>query len=354
LYLISNYENGKKNGKETRYAFSELKEVPCDTANDKNTNPLDTCHTMVYQKIFETSYYKKGELHGPFEQKDSAGVVTFKGNFINGKRDGLWLESYVSTDLDDKSIYTFLRGNYTNGTESGYWDEFVTEDFIFTKYYYLNGKLNGKNTSYNSFKKPREEKFFENGQLKRLDIYDSLGIKIIRSYEIFDEISSSLKCKKTEYYIDGKISEIFTLKKENSEQINHHFFALIFNLYTNNKSDENLGYNDGEIKYYDDKDKILIEGSYYKNDKIGVWKYYFYDINAYTEQEFSNNIGGTEKYYIVTTAQPFSGKFIQKHENGKLKYEFKISEGLREGKSKYFDENGKIISTEKYEKGILQ
>lgn len=52
--------------------------------------------------------------------------------------------------------------------------------------------------------------------------------------------------------------------------------------------------------------------------------------------------------------QLFSGKFIQKNDNGKLKYEFKISEGLRDGKSKYFDENEKTVKTEKYDKGVLE
>ncbi len=72
------------------------------------------------------------------------------------------------------------------------------------------------------------------------------------------------------------------------------------------------------------------------------------------QQDFKDNTGGTENYFVINSSQPFSGKFIQKYENGKLKYQFKISEGLRDGKSKYYDENGKVTKTEKYEKGILQ
>jgi len=354
LFLIENYENGKKSGKTTRYASLDRKEVPCDTTGNSNVNPLDTCHQMVYQKLFQTAYYKNDGLYGPFEEKDSTGILTTKGNFIFGKRDGIWLESYVSNDIEDKKYYTFLRGNYANGFETGIWEEFVNEDFIYTKYSYSNGKLNGKTTNYNRYKKPREEKYFENGQLRKLDIYDSLGVDMLRSYEVFDETSYSLKCKKTEYYSDGKASQVYTLKKENSEKINHNFFELIFNISTGKKSDGNSGYTDGELKIYDNEEKILIEGVIYKKDKIGVWKYYYYDINVYTEQVFNNNIGDVEKYFVVTTGQPFSGKFIQKYDSGKLKSEFKISEGLRDGKSKYYDENGKVEKTEKYEKGILQ
>ena len=354
LFLIKNYESGKKSGKETRYAFLERKEVPCDTTNNRNVNPLDTCHTMVYQKVFQTAYYKNDDLYGPFEQKDSAGVVTDKGNFINGKRDGLWLESYVSTDTEDKPYYTFLRGNYTGGLETGIWEEYFKEDFIYTKYNYANGKLNGKTTNYNGSKKPREEKYFADGKLKSLSIYDSLGLSIIRSYEILYESDYDIKCRKTEFSQDGKISQEYILRKKDGESINHNFFEFMFILNTGKYSDGSNGYPDGEFKLYDKSNKILVEGSVYKKNKIGKWKIYYYDINTYTEQDFKDNIGGTENYFVILSGQPFSGKFKQKYGNGKLKYEFKISEGLRDGKSKYYDENGKVFKSEKYEKGILQ
>jgi antitoxin component YwqK of YwqJK toxin-antitoxin module len=354
LFLIENYENGKKSGKETRYAFLERKEVPCDTTGNSNVNPLDTCHVMNYQKIFQISYFKNGELYGPFEKKDSTGITILKGNFINGKKDGVWLESYVNKDIEDKSYYTFFRGNYSDGLETGIWDEFDNEDFIYTKYTYSEGKLNGKTTNYYRFKKPREEKYFEYNNFKRLDVYDTLGVNIVRSYEIIDETDYKLKCRKTEYYLDGKVSQIYTLSKSEAKPIDHNFFELIFAISTGNKSDGSSGYADGELKIYDNKEKLLIEGVFYKKDKIGVWKHYYYDINIYTEQAFNNNIGDVEKYFVVTTGQLFSGKFIQKYDDGKVKYEFKISEGLRDGKSKYYDENGNIVKTEKYEKGILQ
>jgi len=354
LFLIENYEDGKKSGKETRYAFLERKEVPCDTTGNSNVNPLDTCHKIEYQKIFQTSYFKNGELYGPFEQKDSLGITIFKGNFIYGKKDGVWLESYVSTDIEDKKYYTFLRGNYSNGLESGIWEEYVKEDFIYTKYNYANGKLNGKTTNYNSSKKPREEKYFAEGKLKSLNIYDSLGLSIIRSYEILYESDYDIKCRKTEFNQEGKVSQEYMLRKKDGEPINHNFFEFMFRLNTGKYSDGSNGYPDGEFKLYDKSDKILVEGSVYKKNKIGKWKIYYYDVNIYTEQDFKDNTGSTENYFLVSSSKPFSGKFIQKYNNGETKYEFKISEGLRDGKSKYYDENGKVVKTEKYEKGILE
>lgn len=353
LYLIENYENGRKSGKETRYAFLKRKEVPCDTSGNSNVNPLDTCHTNVYQKIFQTAYYKNGDLFGPFEQKDSVGVVVDKGNFINGKRDGLWLESYVSKDNENKTYYTFLRGSYIDGLETGNWDEFVNEDFIYTKYEYKNGKLNGKTTNYSSSGKRSEEKYFVDGKMESLVIYDSLGMSIIRTYDILYESDYSIKCLRTEINPLGRISQEYSLIKENGS-INHNLFEFIFLLYTGKYSDGSKGYPDGEFKIYDNKNRIITEGSINKSSKTGLWKTYYYEDNIILQQEFDAGTIGIENYYLIKSNQKFCGMFIQKFDNGKIKFKFKISEGLRNGKSKYYDENGKLVKTEKYEKGILK
>jgi antitoxin component YwqK of YwqJK toxin-antitoxin module len=357
LFLTRTFEDGRKSGKETRYAFLENKKVPCDTINNRNINPLDTCYTVVFQNVFQTAYYKNDDLNGPTELKDSADVITEKGNFIHGKKDGLWLESYVNKDINDKNYYTYLRGNYIGGLETGNWDEFVTEDFIFAKYNYTYGKLNGKTTYYNRLKRPYEELYFKNGQFTELYIYDSLGDYILRSYLIFNETKDSYNCKKTIFFRNGKAShsQVYTFKKKNSEKINYNLFEFIFITSIGENSDGSSGYPDGEFKVYDNKERVISEGTVYKKDKIGVWKYYYYDVNIYTEQEFINsNNYGFERYFTFTTKQLFSGKFVQKYDNGKLKFEFKISEGLRDGKSKYFSKDEKNINIEKYEKGVLK
>ena len=354
LFLVENYQEGKLSGKQTRYAFLKDIKTPCDTSNNRNVNPLDTCHQKVYEKIFETSYYKDDELHGPFEQKDSAGIVVLKGNFLNGKKDGLWLEGFSRHDFDDKPFYAFFRGSYSKGLETGIWDEYTREDYIHTKYNYYNGELNGKTVHFNTYNKRTEEKIFEDGILKNLDIYDSLGVNLLRSYEIYDNEVYSLKCKKTSYYTDGRATQVYTLKKNDATPIDHKYFEFLFYLKTGKESDGTSGYMDGAYKFFDLKGNILIEGAYYKKEQIGVWKYYHYDENIIVEKVFSNNIGSLEKYSIMSSGELFSGKFVKKGENKKVQYEIKISDGLRQGKSKYYDEKGDLVKTEKYEKGILE
>jgi antitoxin component YwqK of YwqJK toxin-antitoxin module len=98
---------------------------------------------------------------------------------------------------------------------------------------------------------------------------------------------------------------------------------------------------------------VFIEG-YFSNDlKSGDWKNYYYDQNVYSVQAFANNNGATINYFEIDTDKPYSGKLIFKHSNGKVKSEYKISKGLLDGKSKYYDEKGDLIKTEKYNQGEL-
>jgi len=353
LYLTENYENGKKNGKSVQTSYLEKTIIPCDTAKYKNKSPLDTCYSMVYQKVYQTAYFKNDELHGPYEARDSTGKTTTKGTFINGEKDGQWLESYVSDGSKGEHYYVFQRGNYSNGKRIGIWDEYIKDDFIFTKYSYANGNLDGKTVDYNSQHKPREEKFFENGKLKTLITYDSLG-GINRKYEILTETNYDLTCRRTDFEKTGKVSQVYWMKKDEAD-LNYNFFEFIFLIKTGGKlSDGTTGYANGEFKVFGADGKILVEGSYLKKDRIGKWKLYYYDVNVYTEQDFTSDVGGIEKYFVLNSGQKFSGKFIQSYDNGKPKYEFKVSEGLRDGKSKYFDESGETTKAEKYDKGVLK
>jgi antitoxin component YwqK of YwqJK toxin-antitoxin module len=354
LYLVENYEKGKLNGKTIQTSTFETVQILCDTSIYKSKSPIDTCYSYIYEKFNQVAYYINGKLNGPFEYKDSIGVLRYKGTFINGLKEGLWIESYKNNNSDGEHFYIYDRGNYSTGKKNGIWDEYIKEDFIITKYNYSNGKLNGRTIEYNLLHKPKEEKYFEDGKLKTLITYDSLGTSLHRKYEIISETNNDLKCRRTDFNESGKVSQIYWMKKQN-EELNHNFFELFFLINTGSKfSDGSKAYADGEFKVYSYDDKVLVEGSYLKKDKIGKWKFYYYDVNVYIEQDYINDVGGVARYFVLNSGQQFSGKFIQKFDNGKLKYEFKISSGLRDGKSKYFDESGEEVKIEKYEKGVIK
>jgi antitoxin component YwqK of YwqJK toxin-antitoxin module len=352
LYLIENYLNGKKNGKETQYASLDLKDVPCDTTVNKNVNPLDTCHIFDYKNFLMTSYYKDGELNGPFEYKDSLSIIRIKGNYINGKREGQWITGYWEKN-NNENYFIYNRGNYINGKKTGIWEEYLKDDLILVKYNYDNDELNGKTTEFTSQGIRYIEKYFDKGKLKIFLRYDSLGLSPERKYEIISETKFDLKCRRTDYNNNGKISQVYWMKKP-VEFLNHNTFEWTFLIYTNSKyTKDSTGYPDGEYIEYNHDDKIVVEGKKFKKNLIGKWIYNYYINNILLEEEYNNNILSSEKYFVLTTGKLFSGKFIIKFDNGKMRFEFNVSNGLRDGKSKYFNEEGKLIKTENYKKGKI-
>lgn len=351
LYLTENYENDKKNGQQIRLSLIEEIKYPCDTII--NNQHLDTCTNRVYKETYQSFMFKNDVLHGACIIKDSANITTFKGNFSNGKKDGFCLESYTSKGIDNKPFYIFEEGNYLNGERNGEWKEYAQKDYIWSIYNYTNGKLNGKYTSYLKNFKPREIKDFKSGKLEKLIVYDSLGINITRIYEIFDETDNSMKVRKTEITVNNKISIEYFVKKDEPE-LNHNVFELLFYLKTGKYSNGEDGYPDGMFQLSDNNGDILIEGILYKEDREGIWKFYYSDQNVRLEIEYNKSEVLSEKYFDMNTNELFKGDFVYIDNETGNKEIRQIKNGLRNGKTIYYDAQVNKTKTEKYKDGKIK
>jgi len=345
LYLVSNYTNGLLDGKSTRYSYLEKKKVLCSETN-KDANPLDTCHSLEYKKVNEISYFKNGKLNGPYELRDSSNEIDTKGFYKDDMRFGEWLYRYDDINLYEDVFY--IKGNYSNNKKDGKWIRYVNEGNILETFNYKNDELDGEYISWNRFNKPRERKQFRNGKLFEFINYDSLGIKPINKYEIYDDVVSSLKCRKTGYFEDSIVSQEYFIKKVG--EIDHDWFEFDVDSVL---SEEAKCYKDGEFKVIDSGNQTIISGKYLKEDKIGLWTYYYYDQNVKIESNFIQGIKVDEKY-LNLNGELFSGtfKFID-NENG-ISEERKIKNGLRNGKTTYIDsKTNKKIKKENYKEGKL-
>ena len=97
-----------------------------------------------------------------------------------------------------------------------------------------------------------------------------------------------------------------------------------------------------------------MEGNLNGKDKLGTWKWYYYDQNVCVEREFENNEATKETFKVLSSKSPFSGTFTETFPEGGFKSQIKVSDGLRNGNSKYFNEKGELMKTEKYRKGLKQ
>ncbi len=352
LYLVTNYSNGKLDGKSTRYSYLEEEEFPCSEI-DENKNPLDTCKRYVYQKVLETVFYKNDKRNGPFELRDSINGVIAKGNFKDDLRDGEWQHRYSDKDFEEKPYFIYQKGNYTNDKRNGKWIQYYTEGKIAETFNYKNGDLHGEYVAWNQFNKPREKKQFNYGKLTELITYDSLGVKPVNKYEIYDEKYYSYKCRKTEYNENLIVSQEYWLKKD--KDIDHNWFELTFLFAIDSKlSDGTTGYKDGEFKLLNASNQPIATGKYYKEDRIGLWSFYYYDQNVKIESNFTQDKRTDEKYFTLNR-DLFSGEFIFNDEENGIKEERKIKDGLRNGKTSYIDiKTNKTIKKESYKNGELK
>jgi antitoxin component YwqK of YwqJK toxin-antitoxin module len=350
LFLTQNYLNGILDGKSTRYSYLNEEEYPCSEI-DENKNPLDTCMRFVYQKVLETTFYKNDKRNGPFELRDSMNGLIAKGNFIDDLKDGEWMHRYSDKDINNETYFIYQKGNYTKDKREDKWVQYYIEGKIAETFNYKNGNLHGEYVILNQFNKPREKKQFNNGNLVELITYDSLGIKKVNQYEIFDEIYNSFKCRKTTYFENGYSSQEYWVKKE--KDIDHNWFELMFEIAIDKKlSDDTKAYKDGTFKSFNSNNQLILIGEFYKEDKIGLWTFYYYDQNVKIESNFTNNKKPDEKY-LDLNSELFSGSFIY-IENG-IKEERRIKNGLRNGKTIYIDtKTKKTIKKENYKNGILK
>lgn len=80
-----------------KWAVHEKKH-PCAEV-EKESTKSDSCFTAFYVKILETSNYRGGELDGLYELKDKSVNIVLKGYYINGIKDGGWVEGEFEDDL---------------------------------------------------------------------------------------------------------------------------------------------------------------------------------------------------------------------------------------------------------------
>ncbi len=388
VWKETNYKNGKENG-----LFKQYFEM--QTMSDSSDGIPSI--KFVNIPIQETYYYTNGVKEGEYVLKDSSGILISKGNYNNDSKSGLWIESYLMNDANGKSIRVYQKGNYINDKKTGTWNEYSEENSIIETQTYKDGELDGKLTRFYENKKPSEVFEFKQGQLISLSVFDTLGNNILYKYQINSIKGKVINCLITTF--ENNISTTQGYEFISSfDEFNFYYFDLDFilsvgdttaevydELYhtdismqhrkdnpTKNEFISNpISYSGVSIETTTTKDrgwkkeglfeisetssKRIFASGYYKNNlRNGTWRIYYYENDIYVEQEFNDGVGDVEKYYSMSSHNLFSGKFELRFSNSIPKCEFKISNGLRDGKSKYFDEKGKVLKTEKYEMGLLK
>lgn len=383
LFLTENFKDGQLNGLSTRYWSVKTEEYPC-SEEEKQVNESDTCYRTTSQEMLMASHYKQDQLDGLYELKDKQGNIVTKGYYLNGIKDGGWVErefTYDSTDyrIESKGFYTrgikegdwteketisfdsgeswiiTSKGKYENDIKHGEWKRYNDNGFHTETVNYKNNKLDGKSTSWYDVGSAAEIKVFDKGKLTEFSKYkpESLGEPYMK-YQIIPEISSQKSYKKTVYFKDGYFSQEYSVIDSgvsDYEDINGTFLSP----YLTDPLGNNEGYKNGVYQEYDNDEKLVKYGEYYKEDRIGTWITYFNNQDIQIEVEYNSNRPSLEKYIEIKSGKPVSGAFIYTDQEENTKEIRNIKNGFRNGNTKIYNlETDKFIKKEKHKDGVLK
>ena len=356
LLNIMNYSNGLLHGYYQRNERDSL-----IFANYEN-GVLDGGY-----KVYQQEYTPLASL---FIDVDTSELILLaKGNYINGKKEGLWKFnssnsfSYCSYKNDMKSGPYFMRidlykedgipynifqeGLYHQDNREGRWIMYSVKDKLIRSFNYKHGLLDGEHVFYNEGDKIQEVKQFSKGVFIEMLVFDSIDSTPLKKFEFFDYADSSYKLKYSNYSEKGKTSKVYRVLQEEN---NNADFLEFFNLEIEN---QDIIYLEGEILKYDINDNLLIEGNMLKNDKIGIWTYYSPEQNVKYIVSYNDN-PLSEKYYTYK-GELFSGNFLFLNRDNNYEEHRKIKKGLRNGVTKFVDlTTGETIKKVKYKEGILK
>jgi antitoxin component YwqK of YwqJK toxin-antitoxin module len=310
-------------------------------------------HSYCQDKIASTEYQGKSYFIYPESHDEkymNINTLTWKDNIIREKyrlnkeqtTDGKWIQFYKNHDSIPAKIFELkngkLNGKYSQYYENGqielienYLDENITDLGV---HYFENGKIRDSvkyklDTARNGYvfsNKIYMKSFYENGNLRKIETYDSTGVK---------------NGKWTEYYENGqiKIEEYFTntnINLDNSANKNSYGkrtktlsyyypngqlrFALN---YSNDKIEDGLF-----IEYYPSGNK-KINGNLNNELRSDSWTEFYESGKTKASGDFSSG------NYTICGAVPFTAY-----------YEYKI------GEWNYYYPNGEIKANGIYEYGL--
>lgn len=347
LLEITHFSEGKLNGKCTRYFQVTNLQYPCDE-RDENGVKLDTCIKQTYAKILQTAYFKEDKLEGPFELRDSINQIISKGTYLNGLKEKEWTIRNPETGL-------ILKGNFKADKREEKWISYTQNNQVVVESNFKNDKLDGEYIEYTNLNSIKNRKKFKDGKLKELIVYDSLGVSKTTKFEIYEDAVDHYKCIKTDYLVDNSIiTQEYWIKKEDEIEIRHQAFEEDFYRKTDNESNENAGYPDGKYTYSDKDGRVLVTGTYFKENKTDKWIYYYDDKDLKIEVNYVDNVF-KDDLYLKLNGELFSGEYIYSNIEENVKIVSKIKKGLRNGKTTIIDINtNKTIEVQKYKNGILK
>lgn len=282
---------------------------------------------------------------GIWERKNQKGIVVARGNYLNGKKEGLWLQ------FSEDGLFLKEVKNYLGGVPNGRCLRYENEGVITEKGSYREGKRNGTWYTFSNYGNPEYIFEYNKGELVRYPYRVDDFKKELGQPQPGKDYTGPKGEYSTSYY------DSVYYKSGLAEGIYVKYVNGILQKKNNYKSGEEQGmryeYNDdglltseisylnhqkhGVYRFYEDG-TLRDEGSYKNDKREGIWKRYSVSKFCLLEEETWSNDERT-------------GAFKEYFEDGKLKREGTFNNGEYDGAYKEYFDNGKLSEEGFYKKG---
>jgi len=295
LNVSGNYVAGKKEGKWFWYTNKGGKDMEGTFVN--NMQDGDWIYYYPTGEVSYNAFYKQDKREGKWEYYYENKKLFKVGTYANDLKDGLWETWYEDGTL-------LMTGKYVKGKEEGIWKNFWPNTTLKNQSTFKKGYLHGQWYSYAMDGTTTLTGFYKEGYKtgKWTKYYDNRKVEDINTYKIVEKAAP--------------IDYGFAKGRKIKESVRHGFHAS-----------------------YSMKDYALTEEGHYINDeKDGKWVDYL--------------PGGLLPAVITNYKEgKLEGLMIQYGRRSEKISESEYKNGVKEGKFRMFDVNGKIILEKTYSKG---
>jgi antitoxin component YwqK of YwqJK toxin-antitoxin module len=275
--------------------------VPRRLSGENSRYPQWNKDQPIVDGIQINQYDMEGLKQGYWEEYDGDNME--KGNYVDGKEEGIWEYYYSNGNLMSK-------GSYKGGKADGIWE-----------YYFRNGNLRFKQL----YKLVKELPLTESETPKK---------KLFVPRRLSGENSKWMEWNKMQPEIDGvKINQYTHDGKKNGiwEEYDEYDGSFEKGSYKN-------GLKQGYWEFYDENGELYKKGLYKNDKKDGIWEKY--DENGQLHKKVSYKNDGN----LIET---------ELYENGQLFYKFSYNNDKADGIWEFYNKNGSLREKRLYDNGKL-
>ena len=336
---------------------------------DKDWNVTTNAKDAAFYRLYNASdksagrkpykdYYISGKLQG------EGFIVWHDGEMIddgpqknyheNGKLHQTWTMKLGK--MEGENYHYYENGNlkymatYIDGKRNGKCNQYDSTGTLYRTYNYKNNSLDGKQTQYLSGELDLED-FFDNGVMQKEIIYSD-G-KIRRIFALVSRQDTTFIANDTWFLREDEDSLIWKRSVDKIYDFDPSIWEYPFQMHyaylTDFTYDEEqniasygaISEQHGKFQTFDRQGRIIKDGQYSHDQKVGIWKYYVYNQNCYYTDDYDNKDEVT--HYYTLDNKPFTGIFSQ-YENDGVKIVLNIKNGIRCGQyTAYHYDEGELI-----------